>query len=813
MMRGNLIVEAGGNLTLRNVRLILDCSFVGQYGIEVKSGGALYIYYSNITAADMSLKFKFCVGDGSLFMMKNSGLYGCGHIEGGHRRGLRIDTHYSATITGNIISNGYQGIFLICSSGNVITNNTIVENLEEGICFDPGAEWEGCNDNLIYNNTITNNKVGIRIRGSRNNAVIFNIVRGNREEGITIEYSNDNVIKDNDVSENIKGIAGFELKGNLIVCNKISYNKGDGISLGNSFNNTIGNNQILGNNGTGIMMGGHENNITNNAIKENNWDGIQIIGSCDNIIAGNHFTGCKEGKEAIWLASGSSRNIIANNMITYVPNGVHLYTWEAPNKNNTIFRNVFLHSSVKIDAGSDGNIIYQNNFTESEAQDEGLNRWDYDGRGNYWSNYEGWDEDGDGIGDTPFPVGPRAVDRYPLGPTRSEITFALERASMTYGGACKIYGSIKPSKVGKVPVTLRYSKDGGATWISLASVTSDSDGSYGYVWYPDAGMYLLMASWSGDWRYRTSMSLPLTLAVDKMPTTIKCELGIDHEPWIKEFVEIKGFMDPPLEGIVVKLEYKDPMGGSEFDYVITDSKGFFMDGLQALLAGNWTVWASWVGDSNHEAARGFIEVTVKRIPTEISCSVDKESINLGESLKVWGFLKWDTDTAKKLGISFPTVVKIQLIFILEGSVKKSEWIAIDSEGKFSYEFKPGSPGAWQVMAKWDGTPEFDMAEHPRVAFKTVAPPEFPTTTVVGLAALLGAVGGGLYILWRYFAGRAEEKGLPRVRSKVPSKPTKLKPSTEFEARLQELEKLYRTGKLSEAIYRRLKEKYEREAKS
>ena len=53
-------------------------------------------------------------------------------------------------------------------------------------------------------------------------------------------------------------------------------------------------------------------------------------------------------------------------------------------------------------------------FCEEYPEDEEPHAWDNGKEGNYWSDYNGTDIDGDGIGDTPYFIDALNIDHYPL---------------------------------------------------------------------------------------------------------------------------------------------------------------------------------------------------------------------------------------------------------------------------------------------------------------------------------------------------------------------------------------------------------------
>ena len=102
---------------------------------------------------------------------------------------------------------------------------------------------------------------------------------------------------------------------------------------------------------------------------------------------------------------GSSLFLYAASFNTFsgnaIENGIGGFTLYAESCNNHIFDNtVDAGSALTINAGCDANWIYRNDFLRGRASSSGYNRWhNKENEGNYWANYTGEDEDGDGFGE------------------------------------------------------------------------------------------------------------------------------------------------------------------------------------------------------------------------------------------------------------------------------------------------------------------------------------------------------------------------------------------------------------------------------
>ena len=129
----------------------------------------------------------------------------------------------------------------------------------------------------------------------------------------------------------------------------------------------------------------------------------------DNLITNNKIAGIS--------ITASEDNIIEDNFIQYNQKGVHLASFSM---NNQLARNTIRENTVYgvYVVQSSSNIFTCNDFTANNqnAQDASSNTWYAGNQGNYWDDYNNYDNNSDGIGDVPYSIpGGSNVDTYPLG--------------------------------------------------------------------------------------------------------------------------------------------------------------------------------------------------------------------------------------------------------------------------------------------------------------------------------------------------------------------------------------------------------------
>lgn len=271
---------------------------------------------------------------------------------------------------GNNLTQMDAGIFVERTAKNAHIENNYLHGQGFGVWVD-----------ATHNVSIINNKVqgDVNLRNQdRGNgihlfAVRFATVSGNEiwhtRDGVYIEAANDNIIHDNDIRDLRYGIHYMFSNRNQVTQNRTTRTR-TGYALMQSRQLTVTHNSSDHDQNYGILM----NYITYSTIEDNFVTAVQP-GSGDGV----HISGA-EGKALF----------IYNSLF------------------NTLVRNHFERSAlgIHLTAGSEDNRIYHNSFVGNQQQVKYVairhQEWSHEGKGNYWSDYLGWDRDSDGVGDVAY---------------------------------------------------------------------------------------------------------------------------------------------------------------------------------------------------------------------------------------------------------------------------------------------------------------------------------------------------------------------------------------------------------------------------
>jgi len=253
------------------------------------------------------------------------------------------------------------------------TQNYPYKTIHEGItASNPGdtifVSSGTYNENLVINKDLTligENKDTTFIDGGNNGHTVN--VQGTFETSLQV-YISKLTIRNAGGSGN-DCIHYSYATGCVISDNRIlNSQEGEGISIDHCQGLTIRNNAIINNKVVGISLVESEQNIIENNIIQNNQKGIQF--------------------------GFSFNNQITSNTISY----------------NTVYGVYVTQSS--------SNVFSLNDFSgnNQNAQDLSTNFWSSNNQGNYWDDYNNYDNNSDGIGDTPYTIpGINNRDDFPLG--------------------------------------------------------------------------------------------------------------------------------------------------------------------------------------------------------------------------------------------------------------------------------------------------------------------------------------------------------------------------------------------------------------
>jgi nitrous oxidase accessory protein len=256
---------------------------------------------------------------------------------------------------------------------------------------------------------------GIAVRGDR--AVIrrnrvTDVLFGVYLAGTTGTVVEDNAIATADLPVERRGHAVYLWKARDVAVRRNRITRGkDGLYISFSDLITVSNNTITGCRYGIHYMYSNNNTFTANLFKDNAVGGA-VMNSTDVTLRGNTFEGSRSAETGVGLIfKDVDRVLMTQNRV--VRNRIALEFENAPSTPDgwvRIERNVIAFNETGFSLMSTAAItVTENALVENLRQVQsrgavqaGANRWWAGGRGNYWSDYTGFDASGDGVGDVPY---------------------------------------------------------------------------------------------------------------------------------------------------------------------------------------------------------------------------------------------------------------------------------------------------------------------------------------------------------------------------------------------------------------------------
>ena len=279
-----------------------------------------------------------------------------------------------------------EGIIIRDSGADLTAQNA-------GIYVEPGADRIA-----IRGNDLTYNLFGIWLQGVKDVEVSGNLIIGKR---------------DLPSAQRGNGIQLYNTSGARIIGNQISFAR-DGIYVDVSHHAVFRNNRIHH-----LRYGTHYMNSHFNIWEDNeaylNRGGLALMEVRNQVVRNNRAWGNSD--HGIMLRT-IQNSVIENNVVARNGRGLFIYDAEY----NSFSGNLIIDNRIGIHvaAGSIHNQVNANDFIQNHDQVKYVaskdEHWGIQ-RGNYWSDYLGWDRDGNGVGDVAYATND-LVDRlywqYPM---------------------------------------------------------------------------------------------------------------------------------------------------------------------------------------------------------------------------------------------------------------------------------------------------------------------------------------------------------------------------------------------------------------
>ena len=297
---------------------------------------------------------------------------------------ITIDGRGEVTID----AGGEGSVIYVDTDGTVIKNLHLTNSGNSHNDIDSAVQVRG-NFNVIKDNVIDNCLFGIDLQQSEHNIIRRNQISskpvelGVRGDSVRLWYSFHNKISDNIIRDSRDMVVWY------------------------SANNTIARNDSRNGRYSLHFMYSRFNEVDSNHY-EHNSVGIFLMYS-DSVVVHNNYIAYANGPTGMGIGFKETSDVdISNNKILYCATGLYIdVSPYDPDTTNRIHNNVIAFTNIAIDFLNDwkGNIFKNNAFKGNQTQisvaggdTANRNIW----QGNYWDDYEGFDLDGDGVGDKPY---------------------------------------------------------------------------------------------------------------------------------------------------------------------------------------------------------------------------------------------------------------------------------------------------------------------------------------------------------------------------------------------------------------------------
>ena len=335
---------------------------------------------------------------------------------------------------GKMLVNEDAGI-LVKSSYNIIEQNHLRD-----ILF--GIYLLQSNANVVANNTIEGRKVieqgergsGIHLWNSHRNVLSGNVISWTRD-GFYIQNANHTLIKENDVHSLRYGLHYMYADSNIF--------------LHNNFHDNVAGAAIMYS--RGIVM------------KHNLFVRNRGFASYGILFQDCHFT-------------KADSNVIADNVV-----GIFMES-----STDNLFRTNIIaqnDAALQMFQNSINNIFTENNFIDNLnlltiVGKRTESHWSFEGKGNYWSNYDGYDVDVNGIGEVPMKI--QNVFNYLEGKNPNVRLYLYSPASQALAVSAKAFPIIDlNNELDQYPlmspVDMRWATKLQSKFITPATVSTDDD--------------------------------------------------------------------------------------------------------------------------------------------------------------------------------------------------------------------------------------------------------------------------------------------------------------------------------------------------